>query len=257
MPFHSCGEWLDNARRLFEARQFGDASQEFTRALASCPQRDSIAVSLGQTQFLAGDESAAEQTLRGAIQSNPNNNAARYALGRIFYEQGRYPDAVSQLEGVVAKEPENYRAHDNLALCYDMLQQDANALRHFFKALDLVKTAHREYDWVYANLAEFFLKRDQFDKAFPLAVEAAERNPNSARDFFLAGQALVKLGQFENSLKWLRRATELDRDHAEAHYQLAQALRRLGKTEESKAELEAFRQIKARVSSKSGLQRQP
>src|SRR6185295_12660061 len=160
---------------------FPAAAREFTEALKVCPQRDSILISLGQTQFLAGDEVAAEQTLLQAI----NQTAARYALGRIYYQQGRYVEAASQLEQVTALEPENYRAHDNLALCYDALQRDSDALRHFFRALDLVKDAHREYDWAYANLAEFFLKRDQFAKAFPLAVEAAERNPNAARNFFL------------------------------------------------------------------------
>jgi tetratricopeptide (TPR) repeat protein len=170
--------------------------------------------------------------------------AARYALGRIYYQQARYVEAAAQLEQVVRDEPGNYRAHDNLALCYDALQRDSDALRHFFRALDLVKDAHREYDWAYANLADFFLKRDQFEKAFPLAAEAAGRNPNSARDFFLAGQALVKLGQFQNSLKWLTRALELDPAHAEAHYQLGLALRRLGQTDQANVHLEAFRALK-------------
>jgi tetratricopeptide (TPR) repeat protein len=227
VPFDSCADRVQQAQVSFERRAFQKAAQEFAEALKLCPQRDTILISLGQTQFLAGDEVAAEQTLLQAI----NQTAARYALGRIYYQQGRYVEAASQLEKVTALEPENFRAHDNLALCYDALQRDSDALRHFFRALDLVKDAHREYDWAYANLAEFFLKREQFDKAFPLAVEAAERNPNAARNFFLAGQTLVKLGQFQNSLQWLRRAVELEPGHAEAHFQLAQALRRLGQTE--------------------------
>jgi Flp pilus assembly protein TadD len=57
---------------------------------------------------------------------------------------------------------------------------------------------------------------------------------------------LVKLGQFQNSLKWLKRAVELDPAHSEAHYQLGQALRQLGREEEANSELETFRAIKAR-----------
>jgi tetratricopeptide (TPR) repeat protein len=244
VPFDSCADRVQQAQVSFERRAFQKAAQEFGEALKICPQREAILISLGQTQFLAGDEVAAEHTLLQA-----NQPAARYALGRIYYQQGRYVEAASQLEQVTALEPKNYRAHDNLALCYDALQRDSDALRHFFRALDLVKDAHREYDWAYANLAEFFVKRDEFAKAFPLAVEAAARNPNGARNYFLAGQALVKLGQFQNSLKWLKRAVELDPAHAEAHYQLAQTLRRLGQAEEAKVHLEIFRTLKARAPS--------
>jgi len=239
--FDACADRLQKAQIAFEARAFQKAAQEFGEALKTCPQRETILISLGQTQFLAGDEAAAEQTLLQAT-----TPAARYALGRIYYEQSRYVEAAAQLEKVTAQEPGNYRAHDNLALCYDALQRDSDALRHFFRALDLVKEAHRDYGWAYANLADFYLKRDQFEKAFPLAVEASERNPNAARNFFLAGQALVKLGQFQNSLKWLKRAVELDPAHSEAHYQLGQALRQLGREEEANSELETFRAIKAR-----------
>lgn len=244
MAFDFCADRLEQAQRFFDAKAFGRAAQEFSEALKVCPQRESILISLGQTQYLAGDEAAAEQTLRQV-----DRPAARYALGRLFYEQSRYSEAAAQLEQVIAREPENFRAHDNLALCYDALQRDADALRHFFRALDLVKDKHRDYDWAYANIAEFFLKRDQFEKAFQLAAEAAERKPDRARNFYLAGAALTKLGQMQNSLKWLRRAVELDPAHPEAHYQLGQALRRLGDEAEAKVYLEKFRTLKARGSS--------
>jgi len=245
VPVDACADRLQQAQVAFDRSAFQKAAREFGEALKVCPQRETILISLGQTQFLAGDEVAAEHTLLQAT----TKTAARYALGRIYYHQGRYVEAASQLEQVTALEPEHYRAHDNLALCYDALQRDSDALRHFFRALDLVKDAHREYDWAYANLAEFFLKREQFDRAFSLAVEAAERNPNAARNSFLAGQALVKLGEFQNSLKWLKHAVELDPAHAEAHYQLGQALRRLGRTEEAKVHMETFRTLKAREAS--------
>jgi tetratricopeptide (TPR) repeat protein len=128
VPFDSCAGRVQQAQVSFEGRAFQKAAQEFNEALKVCPQRDAILISLGQTQFLAGDEAAAEQTF---LQSN--TPAARYALGRMYYQQARYPEAASQLEQVTAREPDNYRAHDNLALCYDALQRDSDALKHFFR----------------------------------------------------------------------------------------------------------------------------
>lgn len=245
MPIDACADTLQQAQVSFQQGAYARAAREFGDSLKLCPQRDAILVSLGQTQYLAGDEAAAEHTLRQALP----NTAARYALGRLFYDQKRYAEAAAELEQVAAREPENYRAHDNLGLCYDALLRDADALRHFFRALDLVKDKHRDYDWAYANLAEFFLKRDQFEKAFQLAAEAAERRPNRARNFHLAGQALVNLGRLENSLRWLKRAVELEPELAEAQYLLGQTLRRLGKADEAKEHLDAFQSLKARGSS--------
>ena len=108
-----------------------------------------------------------------------------------------------------------------------------------------MKDKHREYDWAYANLAEFFLKRDRFHTAFPLAVESLERNPNSARNFLLAGHSLVKLGQLQNSLKWAKAGRPTRSQACGAHYQLGQTLRRLGELEEAKVQLDAFQKLKS------------
>lgn len=77
-------------------------------------------------------------------------------------------------------------------MCHDSLSQDTDALRSFFKALDLVIKDHPNYDWAHANLADFFLRRNEHEKAFQLAAEAAKRNPASARNCFLTAKALVR-----------------------------------------------------------------
>lgn len=247
-----CGQALQQAQSSFQQRAFPDAVQAFERALSLCPDRAAVLVPLAQTLILAANEPAAEARLREALALAPRHPASLYSLGRLYYSQGRYPEAVTHLKLLTELEPANYRAHDNLALCYDLLQQDALALKHFFRALDLVKDAHRDYDWAFSNTAEFFLKRDQSDKAFQLAAEAATRNPQSARNFFLTGSALVKLHRDEQSLRWLQRAVELDPTHAEARFQLGHALRRLGRTEEARPHLDAFRRLKAPAASPSG-----
>jgi tetratricopeptide (TPR) repeat protein len=116
-------------------------------------------------------------------------------------------------------------------------------LQHFLKALDLVHKQHPEYDVVYANAANFFIDRSEFEKAFQLAAEAAKRNPNSARNFFLTGKALVKLEKHDISIRWFQRAAELDPTYTEPRYWLAQVYRKLGKMEEAGRELEKFREL--------------
>src|SRR4029453_12169191 len=122
---------------------------------------------------------------------------------------------------VIQREPKNHRAWDNLALTLDAQRRDSEAIRAFLRTLDLVKTDHPDYDWGEANFADFFLRRNEFEKAFQLAAEAAQRNPQSARDAFLTGNALVKLGREDKSERWLKRAVELDPGYAEAPFVVA------------------------------------
>lgn len=236
----ACEARLTQAKAAFEDRRFTEAIEHFRGALAVCPQRSAVLVPLAQVEYLTGDEHAAEAHLLEAIRLNPDKPQARYALGRIYYQQNRFPAAIAQLQRVIELEPANYRAHNALALCYDAVRRDNDALRHFFRALDLVHKDHPGYDTVYADFAEFFLRRDQFEKAFQLAAEAAQRNPASARNFFLTGKALAKLDKHELSLRWFEEAVRLDSSYAEAWYSLAQAYRRMGREEEARRAFAGF-----------------
>ena len=219
------------------------AAAELESARPNCPaERVRIDVALGQTRYLLGEEAEAEKSFQAALAVEPKNEDALYALGRLYAMQNRYPEAVERLQAAVAVNPKNYKAWDNLGVSYDALNQDADALRCFFKALDLVQKDHPTYDWAHANLADFFLRRDQNEKAFQLAAEAAKRNPNAPRNFFLTGKALVRLEKHDLSLRWLERAVALDPQFADALYLLAQAYRKLGRTEEAAKTLERFKE---------------
>jgi len=271
-----CPAALERGRQAYQAKRFEQATGEFTRALELCPNRTQVLLALGQAQlmsqrfdasiqtlrqltglqpknllahklladalYLAGQETEAEQSLQAALAVDPAHEPSLYALGRIYFQQKRYPEAVEKFQRVLAHDPKSYRAHDNLALCYDFLHQDADALRHFLQALDLVKD-HPEYDWAYANLADFFLRRNQYEKAFQLAAEAAQRNPASARNCFLTGKALVNLEKPDLSLRWLEQAVKLDPSYREARYLLAQVYRKLGREQDAERELGAFKEL--------------
>ena len=238
-----CDEFVRRGQQAFEARNFAAAAAEFERGSSACPQPVPVLVSLGQVQYLLGRVSEAEASFKSALRIDPHHIPALYALGRLFFQQNRANDAVQQFTRVVELDPKHYRAWDNLGVCYDVLQRDAEALKAFFKALDLVMKNHPDYDVAHANLADFFLRREQHEKAFQLAAEAAQRNPQSARNAFLTGKALTKLDKPEFSLRWLEQAVRLDPEYSEAWYLLAQTCRKTGRTERAATALARFREL--------------
>ncbi len=276
-----CQTILERARQAYESRQYGVAVSEFQRALPACNQAPAALNGLGQAQLMAGNfaesiatldrllareprnvsamklkadaqyllghDHDAESTLLRAIETDPRGQDAIYALGRMYYQQARYDAAIEQFRKVLALDPKSYKAYDNLGLCYEGLNDNPQAIRNYLSDSDLVFKDHPEYDWTYGNLANLMLKLGEYRKAFDLSVEAAKRNPNSARNCFLTGKALVKLDKPELSERWLKRASELDPDYAEPRYLLSQVYRQLGRQEDARRELEAFQEIGKRM----------
>lgn len=272
-----CSSALEAGRRAYTARQYAVAAGDFERARRECEDERPALLPLAQSQlltgkfqeslasldallaadtgnldalklkgdvlYLIGREAEAERSLRAALAIDGEHGPSRYALGRILYQQNRFPEATELFRSLIERDPRDYRAHDNLALCYAGLGQEADALRHFLKALDLVHKDHPEYDSAYANAANFFMGRNEYTKAFQLAAEAAKRNPGSARNFFLTGKALASLEKDELSVRWFQKAAELDPNYSEAFYWLAKAYRKVGKEEEAKAALDRFKEL--------------
>jgi tetratricopeptide (TPR) repeat protein len=130
------------------------------------------------------------------------------------------------------------------------LSETDKAIRHYLKAIELVHKDVPEYDWPYANLANLLINQADYKQAFNLATEAAQRNPHSARNYYLVAKALTQLDQAERSFRWLRRSIELDPEYPEPRYLLAQLLRKQGKTQEAEEEFARFKELRAKTPAK-------
>lgn len=246
----SCPEALGTARRLVAEQNFAPALVAVERCLSAEPLESAALVLKGNLLYLLGRDAEAMAVLEGVVKREPENWDARYALGRVYYFNQRPDPSAAQFEAILEAHPENYRAWDNLGLAREAGGKIPEAIAAHVRAIALVAKQHREYDWAHANLAELLMKQDDNRKAFSLAVEAAERNPNSARNFYLAGKALVRLEQWAKAERWLTRSSELDPAYPEPRYLLAQVFRRLGREAEAEQERKRFLELKAKAPDK-------
>lgn len=275
-----CSVRLKEASEYYERKQYRESTRVFELALAACGQRAPVLLNLAKSQFmeqafeaaaatleqalrldgnnpaalklrgdvlyLLGQEAEAERSLLAAIRHDPGNVEPHYALGRVYYQQNRFEQSIAQFERVLELNPKSFRALDNTGLAYEALNDISRAMAYYEKALALVHKDHPEYDWVYGNLSNLLYKTGDYKRSFQFAAEAANRNPNSGRNFYLAGKALAKLEKLELAAKWLSQAVALDTSLSEAHYQYAQVLRRMGREEEARRQLKVFQEIKAK-----------
>ena len=276
-----CQPALDEARRAYDERRYEQAAQHFTRAIEACKPSPPLWLALGQAQLLArrpaealssldripAEDSnyvqalkvkskalyllrrdpEAEQVLEQAATRAPRDGEIPYDLGRIYYQQGRHSEAAAAFRRATALDPRAYRAWDNLGLATEALGDFAQAQQHYLKALALVYKDHPRYDVVYANFADLLIKTGDYQRAFDLAAEAAQRNPAEPRNLYLAGKALVQLGRGDISVRWLEQAAKLGPDYPEPHYLLSQVYRKLGRDADADRALKAFQDAQARA----------
>jgi tetratricopeptide (TPR) repeat protein len=231
------------ANACFRAQRFVECRGAADQVLENDPRNLAALQLRANAEYLLGNDDSATQTLIRTLDFYPDDGNTAYMLGRIYYQQSRVELALGQFRRVLKLDPNSYKAHDNLGLCYEAMNQPDLAIHHFMTAIKLVFKDHPDYEWPYANLAELLLKRDEPKKAFSLAAEAAKRNPASARNFFLAGKALWKLDETDLALKWLDQSSRLDPNYAEPHYLLGQIYQRLGRNEDAKRALQEFQRI--------------
>ncbi len=233
------------ARAQLLAQRFEAAVQTTQRILAQ-DARNATALKLqGNARYFLGQAAEAEATLLRLLDKHPADEEGAYMLGRIYYQEHRFSLAAGQFQKALRLNPQSYKAHDNLALCYEALGEAERAVRHFLAAIELVETDHPNYDWPYANLASLLIDQDDPKRGFDAASAAARRNPGSARNFYLGGKALVRAGRPREAVKWLQRSVAIDPSYPPPWYLLGQAYQRLGDSQAAGRALARFQAAKA------------
>jgi tetratricopeptide (TPR) repeat protein len=226
--------------------ELAEARSECDEALKLEPGNDTALKIKGNAAYLAGSFNEAKTTFIKLLDRYPKDAEAAYMLGRIYYQEGFIPEAAGQFERVLRIDPKAYKAWDNLGLCDQALGNKEKAIQHFLTAIKLVEHDHPEYDWAYANLADLLLSDGDAEQAFRAASKAADRNPTSARNFYIGGKALDKLGKTETAINWLQRSASLDPEYGEPLYQLSMIYHRLGQEDRSAEMRDRFRAVKAK-----------
>jgi Flp pilus assembly protein TadD len=232
------------------SQRLADAREQANQILQLEPAHPAALKLKGNIQYLLGEFENAQDTFISILDAHPDDDEAAYMLGRIYYQEGHIDQAAGQFQRALKINPKSYKAYDNLGLCYEAQGEKEMATRYFLTAIKLVDKDHPDYDWPYANLANLLVENGDAEKAFAAASKAADRNPYSARNFYIGGKALCKLQKTDLCVNWLERSVSLDLNYAEPLYLLSKAYAQLGQKEKAEQALNKFREVKSRTPSK-------
>ena len=136
-----------------------------------------------------GENGKAEVLLREVIQDHPELYEIAYSLGLLLAEMKKYDQAAMVLEKAAKGMPKHARVHYNLGLLCQYLKRDEKAEQALLKALEIDPNS---MEYLYA-LADFYLKREQFQKAKNMAQQMVMKHPNEPIGQELLGIIMRKL----------------------------------------------------------------
>ena len=234
------------ANAYLMALRLKEALAEANLILRSHPS-DSDALKIrGNAAYLLGDVEMAKESFIRLLDRHPNDDDVAYMLGRIYYQEGYIDLAMGQFERILKRNPGSYKALDNLGLCHEAQGDYEGATRYFLSAIKLVEKDHPEYEWPYTNLADLLVKTGDPQRGFDAASKAVNRNPMSARSFYIGAKALNQLGKTDLALNWLERSASLNPTSSETWYLLGIVYRKLQQNDKAEEAVQRFRDLKAR-----------
>lgn len=192
---------LGLAVALLKGRNFAEASEHFQRLRQGQPENLRLQVALAECLDGLGQSAEAVRLADDVLAQQPEFGPALGLRGQLAFASGQWDDAKSWLRRALLHNPQDHRARYSLILCLEQSGQDEEAKRQ-----------RRQLQQLEEDLAHFneIVTRD-----------IAQRPTDPALHCTL-GQLLLRGGQREEGMRWLRSALRLDPDYAPARQTLAE-----------------------------------
>jgi len=169
------------------------------------------------TDFEAGKWTDAAAKYEQVLKEDPSHIPSRFNLAVCYSKTGKVDEAIAAYQNLLDRDNAIYEARINLAVLLDQSGKRSEAGEEFEKALALrPDDAQAEL-----NLGMFYLRGNEFDKAYPHLVRVADKGLAS-RDLYIALSEIEHNRNNEpGSREYLDKALQLDPKNTKLLQQLA------------------------------------
>jgi Flp pilus assembly protein TadD len=259
----------------FRARQYGPALPLLESSAREMPSFQLLEIA-GLDAFALDRYDVAARYLEAAHRAQPADLPTLDMLGKAYLRSGNYAGVRDVFGQIMAIDPNSAAAHAMMAMAYDKLYQEEDAIREF----EAARAVNPTYPGIHTGLGVIYWRNHNFDaaerefreelshdpqdpianctlgrilrrrnnpaEAIPYLKAALAVNP-SYRDALLElGECWVQLEQSASAIEPLRKAIALEPSDAQAHYILGTALNKSGNQAEGARERALCAQLRAK-----------
>ena len=258
----------------FRARQYQPALPLLESSAKEAPSFQLLELA-GLDAFALDRYELAAHYLEAAHRAQPNDLQTLDMLGKAYLRTKNYSAIRDVFRQIMAINPDSAAAHAMMAMAYDKLYREEDAIREF----EAARAADSTYPGIHTGLGIIYWRNDNFDaaerefreelsrypqdpianctlgrilrrrdepaEAVPYLKAALAANP-SYRDALLElGECWIRLDQAASAIEPLRKAIALAPNDAEAHFILGTALNKSGSPREGARERSICAQLRA------------
>ena len=226
--------------------------EEYTRAAQlRAPSADELRY-VAEDYALLDDYADAERWMRGSLQLNDRDPDTWYGLGRIEYTLQKFPKAVESFQQALTLAPRSVKVEDNLALAYEGLNREDDAIAAYRSALEWQKTSAHPSEQPMLNLAIILIRKGNLEEADGLLEQAVKIAPNDPQIRQQLGHIYIQQKRFDKAQVEFERAVSLEPDNASFHFLLGRVYQHEGMKEKAGAEFERAALLKGGKSEPAG-----
>jgi len=159
-----------------------------------------------------------------AVSKAPAKPRPHFNLGQAYQDAQRLPDAMREYERSLELKPDIYAAYSNLAAIYLDQGQFEKGEQMLLKVTSLSPT----FTEGFINLAVFYLRKHDPERAYAAIEKALETNGSSFAAHYNKGEILTMKGQYKEAVASYEMAVHLRPDMAAFKLTLGTAYIRVG-----------------------------
>lgn len=142
------------------------------------------------------EESESEKQFREFLRNHSGDMTPAYEhfdKGKAYFEAGEFEQAIDEYIAGLLIFPCHTMALYNLALLYDIQEQQEEAERFYI----LCGEIDDEFHGSYVGLGDLYMSQERYDEAVEAYISVLEIEPNAGEVLFNFGLALYKTGDYD------------------------------------------------------------
>jgi tetratricopeptide (TPR) repeat protein len=225
--------------RFFGLRQFREAAPLLAAASDASPDRPELARALGLCYLQLHNADSARAAFARLFGVPPDSAKAHLLAAKMMLGDNMEEMAEPELRAAIKLEPKLPEAHYMLGELAIFRGDTDAGIAELREEISL----NPAFSMTYYRLGDAFTRKDMWEQAVAPLERAIWLNPGFSSPYILLGKAYYHTDRLDFAEGMLKQAVRMDPNNADAHYLLANVYRDLKRQEDSRKELELWRNL--------------